>query len=269
MPKGGFTMVYLIFFLVSFLASMAGAICGMGGGVIMKPALDTLGILSVPAICFLSGCTVLAMSASNLIKGRICGLSKVKMSTVFPLAAGASFGGIYGKILFNMILARCKDPGRAGALQAGILAVSCLGILIYTFNKTKIHTHRITNVPFCVLIGLLLGFISSFLGIGGGPVNLIVLSFFFSMNTGEAARNSIFIIFFSQAANLLYTLLSGTVPSVSPLFLLIMICAGTAGGTAGSMISRRISEKAVDRLFAGLIIVIIIMDLYNIIKFIS
>ena len=42
--------MYFAFFLVSFLASIVGAICGIGGGVIMKPLLDATGILSVSAI---------------------------------------------------------------------------------------------------------------------------------------------------------------------------------------------------------------------------
>ena len=33
----------LLFFIVSFIASIAGAICGMGGGVIIKPVLDVFG----------------------------------------------------------------------------------------------------------------------------------------------------------------------------------------------------------------------------------
>ena len=52
----------LIFFLVSLLASVVGAICGIGGGVIIKPVLDLLHLESVSTISFLSVCTVLSMS---------------------------------------------------------------------------------------------------------------------------------------------------------------------------------------------------------------
>lgn len=42
-------MTYVIFFAVSILASVVGAICGVGGGVFMKPALDAVGVLlSIP-----------------------------------------------------------------------------------------------------------------------------------------------------------------------------------------------------------------------------
>ena len=51
-------LVYVVFILVSFGASIIGAICGIGGGVIIKPTLDAFGLLEVSAINFLSGCTV-------------------------------------------------------------------------------------------------------------------------------------------------------------------------------------------------------------------
>ena len=35
-------MIYPIFLIVCFVASIVGAICGIGGGVIIKPVLDSL-----------------------------------------------------------------------------------------------------------------------------------------------------------------------------------------------------------------------------------
>ena len=40
----------ILAFLVSFLASTAGAICGIGGGVIIKPTLDLFQMASVSTI---------------------------------------------------------------------------------------------------------------------------------------------------------------------------------------------------------------------------
>ena len=48
------TMVILLVFLICFFASVVGAICGIGGGVIIKPALDAFGIMGVSTISFLS-----------------------------------------------------------------------------------------------------------------------------------------------------------------------------------------------------------------------
>lgn len=61
----------LLFFIISFCASVIGVICGIGGGVIIKPVLDAFGVLNVSAISFLSGCTVLSMSCYSVIKSKI------------------------------------------------------------------------------------------------------------------------------------------------------------------------------------------------------
>lgn len=37
-------MEYIIIVLVCFLSSVVGAVCGIGGGVIIKPVLDATGI---------------------------------------------------------------------------------------------------------------------------------------------------------------------------------------------------------------------------------
>ena len=62
--------LYVIFLGVSFCASVVGAICGIGGGVLIKPLLDAFGVLSVASISFLSGCTVLSMSCYSVVKAK-------------------------------------------------------------------------------------------------------------------------------------------------------------------------------------------------------
>ncbi len=115
----------------------------------------------------------------------------------------------------------------------------------------------------CTAIGLVLGVMSSFLGIGGGPINLVVLSYFFSMDTKTAAQNSLYVILFSQLTSLASTLLTGQLPQFSLFLLLLMVAGGFAGGICGGRINRRIDAKAVDRLFIGLMVVIIGICIYN------
>ena len=57
----------VIFFLVALGASAVGAICGIGGGVIIKPVLDLLHLETVPTPYFLnhSCCTVRGFSEIN------------------------------------------------------------------------------------------------------------------------------------------------------------------------------------------------------------
>lgn len=120
----------------------------------------------------------------------------------------------------------------------------------------------------CVVIGLVLGMMSAFLGIGGGPINLVVLFYFFSMDTKTAAENSLYIIFFSQMASLISSIATKTVPDFSVGVLALMVCGGILGGMAGRKVNRKLTEKAVDRLFIGLMVLMIVINIYNIWKFI-
>ena len=215
-----------VFFLVSLCASIAGAICSIGGGVIIKPALDLLHLEMVAAISFLSGCTVLSMSCYSVGRAMLAGERKVSLSTGTPLALGAAVGGLLGSRLFSAVKAMFDNPDTVGAVQAACLAVVTAGTLVYTLNKARIRTRRVENKAACVVIGLLLGCMSSFLGIGGGPINLVVLYFFFSMDTKTAAANSLYIIFFGQLFSLFAALASRTVPPFQPLVLAVMVAGG-------------------------------------------
>ena len=173
----------LIFFLVALAASVAGAICGIGGGVIIKPVLDLLHLETVTTISFLSGCTVLSMSCYSVGKSLLAKERSVSLDVGTPLALGAAAGGLAGNQLFAAVRELSGSPDTVGAVQAACLAVVTAGTLLYTINKARIPTRRVQNFAACVVIGLALGAMSSFLGIGGGPINLVVLYYFFSMDT--------------------------------------------------------------------------------------
>ena len=153
-----------------------------------------------------------------------------------------------------------SDPTAISAIQAACLVIITLGTLIYT-------THHVTNKLACVVIGLLLGIMSSFLGIGGGPINLVVLFFFFSMDTKKAAENSLYIILFSQTASLISTLATRTVPEFDISILCLMIAGGIIGGIMGRKINKKLDEAAVDKLFIALMILMIVMNTYNFFKY--
>lgn len=261
--------MYVLFVLVSFGASIVGAICGIGGGVIIKPVLDAFGVLSVATISFLSGCTVLSMSCYSVVRSKLAGDSSVDMKTGTPLAIGAAAGGIVGKMMFQYLSGMFADADMVGAVQAACLMVITVGTLIYTIKKDQIRTLRLTNIAVCLAIGLVLGIMSSFLGIGGGPINLVVLFYFFSMDTKVAAANSLYIILFSQIASLANTLVTRTVPEFDVLLLALMVVSGILGGMAGRTINKKIDSKTVDKLFIGLMVVLIVINIYNIYRFMA
>lgn len=130
-------------------------------------------------------------------------------------------------------------------------------------NRGRIQPIRLRRKDACAVIGLTLGSLSSFLGIGGGPFNLVVLHYFLSQETKKAAANSLYIILVSQAANLLLLLIRGTVPPFDFPTLLLMVFGGILGGTVGRRITEKTNDETVDVLFRALLYLIIGICVYN------
>ncbi len=258
--------IALLLLLISLAASTVGAITGIGGGVIVKPTVDALGVATVSTVSFLSGIMVLTMAAASLWRGRKQA-APMDARRVIVLAVGAALGGVGGKLLFDLLKARLANPGALGVIQNAILLLLTIGVFCYTLAKQRVHTHHLSSPAVVLACGLTLGLISAFLGIGGGPINLLALSFLFSLDAKAAARHSIFIILFSQIANLLLTLLTGTVPPFEPLHLCMMMLGGVSGALLGSKIVQRLNVRGVDNVFLGLLLVICFICVSNIVRF--
>lgn len=257
----------VLIYLVSFFASTLGAVCGIGGGVIIKPVLDSFQVMDVSAISFLSGCTVLSMTCYSVINVHLKGDSRIDYRISTFLGIGAAVGGCLGKCLFEAMNRWLSDGRIIGALQSATLFFITIGTLCYTLRKNKICTKQITHKGICVWIGIILGIISSFLGIGGGPINLVLLYYCFSMEVKTAVQNSLYIILISQMSSLVFTVLKGSLPDINPAFLLGMVAFGSLGGAAGRRVNRKIDSHTVNRLFIMVMLLIIIICVYNFVQY--
>ena len=259
-------MTAIILLIICLMASSVGAVVGAGGGVIIKPVLDMLGLLPVSTVSFCSGCTVLGMSVCSLIRNRNDGV-KLQLKTSTALAIGAVTGGLVGKWLFELVKNGFGNERVLGAVQAVFLTLITFGVFLYVCNKDKLPSKNVKSVLAAVVIGVFLGIISSFLGIGGGTSNVAVLFFFFSMEAKQAAKNSLYIIIFSQISSIILALTTGSVPSFEWIHLLCMMSGGIGGALIGATISKRIDNKGVEKVLKALLIVIILIDFYNVLKF--
>ncbi len=255
----------VLYFFISLFSSVMGAISGIGGGVIIKPVLDSLSPFDTASISFLSGCTVLSMTTVTLLKSRKSSIN-LNHRTALTLAAGGVIGGLAGKSLFDFVTKSFYNAAVIGISQSLLLALLTIFVFFFTLYKQKFQPHHKNSFLFTMFTGFLLGSLASFLGIGGGPINLAILYFFFSMDSKTAALNSIFIIFFSQLTSLVFTLVSKNIPPFNPVILTLMIAGGIGGGLAGSLLSKNMSHRAVDKLFMGVMGMIILICLYNILK---
>jgi uncharacterized membrane protein YfcA len=221
--------------------------------------------LPVSVVSFFSGCTVLSMSSVSLISVRKrCKGPLMKKAAL--LGVGAAVGGVLGKLAFDIIRDFFPHSGALAAAQASILLILTVGVMVYLLNKHRIKTHNIENKAYAIITGLILGVISSFLGIGGGPFNLAVLYYLFSMDAKDAAIGSLFIIMLSQSTSLIFTIATGNVPAFDPLALAAMVVAGVVGGMLGSELLKRSSSKKTVHFFMGVLCLIIAICAYNIVR---
>lgn len=252
----------ILIFLICLSASTIGGICGIGGGVIIKPVIDAMEVMDVSSISFLSGLTVLSMSVVNMLRQRGSGLVEVRTGSL--MAVGAVLGGIAGNALFQMLKHMVQQDSLVGMIQAIVLALVTLLTLVYSATlRRRLPSFHVTNPAAIVAIGLSMGILSSFLGIGGGPINLAILFFAFSMDTKKAAANSLYIIMCSQTASFLTSCVQHTIPDVEIIHLVSMISGGILGGLIGSSVNKKISVAATDKLFAALLCVIVLICCYN------
>lgn len=259
-------MIYnIIFALISFFAGVIGRICGLGGGVIIKPVMDATGIYPVAQITFMSACTVLAMTAWSVGKSALKRDVPADYRVSLPLALGSAAGGVFGKWLFTSASARIGDGRAVGLAQSCVLALMLAVSLALTLADGKIGKKDIRAPMSCALIGAALGVVSAFIGGGSGPINMTVLALLFSMSVKTAAINSLFIIMSAQITSVLQTVITGSVPRVDIATLALMAFCAVLGAELGRQINRRIPDRVVNILFSGLIIVLVCVNIYNII----
>ncbi|MBP1737459.1 MAG: hypothetical protein H6Q60_1340 [Oscillospiraceae bacterium] len=258
-------MEFFLFFITT-AASCAGAIAGFGGGIITKPILDGFGILPVSTVSFLSSSSVLAMSVTSLIRSRGNGVH-LEVRTATPLAISSVFGGLAGNRLFELIRHAFPQERLLGFVQSVLLLLVMLFVLFYMSQKNRFPTRHSESTLLSLGLGVLLGSISAFLGIGGGPYIVSALFFFFSMDAKTAAKNSIYIIMFAQLASLSAAVVQHTVPTVTWIQVTVMMAGGVCGGLLGAKLSARMSNQMVERLLRVVIILICVIDSYNVIRF--
>jgi len=249
----------ILYAIVVFLATLIGALFGIGGGVIIKPALEAFSGEPLALINALSGITVLCMAIVSLL--RYIGSGQKLDFRVFPLALGAVSGGFAGKYLFDLLLLSL-DERAAKCLQYGLLIV----MLLVVTQRARFKARDLRGLPVLFAAGLALGTLSAFLGIGGGPLNLLVLYIVIGTEAKRAAVYSVFVILCSQAALVGVTALTGGYAALDLGPLAFMLPAAIAGGLIGPAIHKRLPADRFARSFTVLVWLLVGLNVWNVVK---
>lgn len=232
----------------------------------IKPTLDFFGHFNVQTISLLSSVTVFAMAFVSLIEAALLKM-RIKWKISLYLAIGSVGGGIIGQFSFKYVVKELANNELVTTIQAITLALLMVFIFLFVKNKHRLTTFQVKNVVVIVSTGIVLGMLSSFLGIGGGPLNVPILAMLFSLKTKDAALNSVFIIFFSQLASLTSIGVSSGFANYDITMLPYMVIGGILGGFLGTKMAHICSDRQIDLVFMIVIICIFLMNVANSLKY--
>ena len=154
---------------------------------------------------------------------------------------------------------------------AGIVLVVVLGVLIlvvywYMRHKGSIRGRHWDSLLPALLVGLFLGICSSFLGIGGGPINVALIIFLFSYDTKTAAVCSLITILFAQVSKLCSVALGAGLAAYDLSAAPVMVAGAIAGGFIGAALNKKLPEKTVEKAFNGVQLLVLAICVFNIIR---
>ncbi len=257
--------MYIITILVALVSTIIGAICGIGGGIIIKPILDALGFFSVATTSLYSDVTVLAMATFSVISNR----KSEKYKNGIALTIGAIAGGFIGKPILRQIELVVGNSDVVTGVQSIILLISLIVLFIYYMKKENVKTYNYDGKFVAVSAGLFLGLFSTVLSVGGGIFNVALLSFLFSYDAKKCARLSLFIIMYSKISSLGLMIYYENVPSFNGEVLILIALAGIIGGYSGRKLRKRFDDKLVERLYLGVLAFIMGICVYNIFMYLG
>ena len=255
-------MQYVLYFLIAIGATTVGSLTGVGGGVIIKPLMDVLHGFDVQTIGVLSSLTVFSMSVVSIGK-QMLARTKIPFGTAIPLALGSVAGGLAGEKLLQVIVDALRANSAVTVVQNVVLSLLILAVFLYMKNKSRIPSRELRGVVVSLLVGVFLGICSSFLGIGGGPINVAYL---FSFDTKTATVCSLVTILFAQISKLTTVALTtgfGVFDlSIAP----VMIVGAIAGGFIGASLNKKCSEAAVEKAFNAVQLLVLAISIFNIVR---
>lgn len=255
----------LLYFLVAIGATTAGSMTGMGGGVIIKPVLDALHGFDVQTIGVLSAITVFSMSVVSIGKQMLAG-AKIPFRTAIPLALGSVAGGCLGQWMLASIVSVMRADRFVTVIQNGVLSILILGVYLYMHHKRKIKGLHLIGIPSAVLAGVFLGVCSSFLGIGGGPINVALIIYLFSYDTKTATVCSLITILFAQLSKLGGVAMTTGFAVYDLSMLPVMVVGAVSGGFIGASFHKRCDEAMIEKTFNAVQLLVLALSVFNIVR---
>ncbi|WP_160043763.1 MULTISPECIES: sulfite exporter TauE/SafE family protein [Paenibacillus] len=271
-------MFSLEILLISVLAGIVGSVLGLGGGIIVTPALTLLFGVSIEHAIGASIISVIATSSGSAIayiRDRITNLRVgmfLEIATTVGAITGAFIGGLIAPnllyIIFGLLLvysAVNMIKRKKGAQQEQVSmhpAAAKLKLAGSYYDKAAQQqiSYNVGNVygGFGVMYGA--GIVSGLLGIGSGSFKVMAMDVFMKLPLKVSTATSNFMMGVTAAASAGVYLLRGDIdPHIAgPVALGVL-----AGATIGAQIMQRLKSKTIRMLFIPVLLYVAFQMIYE------
>ncbi len=268
--------LFLILFF-GFLVGFMSGLFGVGGGFLMTPLLIFMGIPPATAV----GTESVQILGSSVSGAMAHGLKKnIDYEIGGFLLIGGIFGSTLGVILFNFF----KESGNIDLIIKFlyILFLAIIGMLMLVESSISLVTEKkvettsrkkkrnfldllpmkikfrqskiYISILLPISVGIFVGFLSAFMGVGGGFVMVPAMIYIFRMGTVLAIGTSLFqIVFVTLNVSILHATFNFSVDLILAIFLLI---GGVIGAQYGSKFTSKFKGEQI-RIFLAIIVLVV------------
>ena len=268
----------LQFMLIAVLAGFLGSLVGLGGGIIITPALTILFGFDIKYAIGASIVAVIATSSGSAIafvKDHVSNMRVGMLLEVFTTAGGvvgALMAGVFSSkllyiffslILLNSFYGMLKKTGLITKLKKEEEKVENdkyankykLNSTYYDKATGETVEYNVTNVPQGSLVMFGAGFASGLLGIGSGAFKVVALDTYMKLPIKVSTATSNFMMGVTATASALIYFFNGTInPAVAA-----PIAIGTLiGSRTGAKVMQRLDAKYIRYIFLPILLFTII-----------
>lgn len=266
------------FIIIAVLAGFLGSLVGLGGGIIITPALTILFGIDIKYAIGASIIAVIATSSGSAIafvKDHVSNMRVGMLLEVFTTAGGvvgALMAGIFSSkllyiffslILLNSFYGMLKKTGLITKVKKEEETVENdkyadrykLNSTYYDKATGKTVAYNVTNVPQGSLVMFGAGFASGLLGIGSGAFKVVALDSYMKLPIKVSTATSNFMMGVTATASALIYFFNGTInPAIAA-----PIAIGTLiGSRTGAKVMQRLDAKYIRYIFLPILLFTIV-----------
>ncbi|MEI6845553.1 MAG: sulfite exporter TauE/SafE family protein [Candidatus Firestonebacteria bacterium] len=248
------------YFALGIVAGFLSGLCGIGGGVIMIPALLFIFKLSVHAAAATSLAVIIPTALFGSIRNAFSSTVTPDWGAFLFISAGAVPFAYLGAHLMH------KVPQEKLKKTLGIVLLLVSIKMIFFAAGSPVESGALQGVLRAggfVLLGAVTGFLSGLLGIGGGVIMIPIMLYVFEMKTHIVTATSLAVMIPTSISGTLKNFKNGHTNWNATL----LIAGGSLGGVLlGAAAAEQVDQLSLQRIIGALFVFVSAQMIFKKIK---